>query len=205
VTQHIRQLQKHQFTMIRQAQKEIATNEKSASRKSKTDDAEGRIVALAERLTRIAGIGAVSSWTLAAEVFAWRDISNRRQLAAFVGLVPTPFSSGNEEREQGISKSGRSDLRVLMIEVAWFWLRYQPDSELARWYCRRFAGGTSRERKRGIVALARKLLVALGKYINGGEIPAGAKLGGRLVCNYSPALTSSSQSTGGSAEKPAAA
>ena len=104
------------------------------------------------------GIGPVTSWTLSTEIFSWRDISNRRQLAALVGLVPTPHSSGDDEREQGISKSGRAELRDLMIEIAWGWLRFQPDSELTKWYQRRFDDGTKRNRKIGIVAVARKLL-----------------------------------------------
>lgn len=188
VTQHIRQLQKHQYAMLRQAQKQIAASESSIVSESKTLDAEGRIVDLAEHLTQLNGIGIVTSWTLAAEIFAWRDIRNRRQLAAFVGLVPTPYSSGNEAKEQGISKSGRSDLRVLMIEIAWLWLQYQPQSDLSRWYNTRFGGGTSRERKRGIVALARKLLVALGKYVAHGEIPAGATLSEKISPNYTRSL-----------------
>lgn len=193
VTEHIRQLQKHQYEMIRQAHREIARSEGTSDEKNKPPklpDAEERIISIAEHLARLGGIGVVTAWTLAAEIFAWRDIRNRRQLAAFVGLVPSPYSSGDEEKEQGISKSGRSDLRVLMIEIAWLWLQYQPQSELSQWYCRRFAGGTARDRKRGIVALARKLLVALGKYMSEGEIPAGAKLSGKLSTNYTASLKS---------------
>ncbi len=146
-----------------------------------------RIASTAYHLSQLSGIGVVSSCTLSAEVFAWRDIDNRRQLAALAGLTPTPFRSGEEEKEQGISKSGRAELRSLMIEIAWGWLFYQPQSELAKWYRRRFDDGTRRNKKRGIVALARKLLVALGKYVRDGEIPAGARLG-ESHSSYCPSL-----------------
>ncbi len=131
---------------------------------------------IAFRLCHLLGIGTVTAWTLSLEIFGWRDIKNRRQLGAFVGLVPVPYDSGNSEREQGVSKSGRAELRSLMIEIAWMWLYYQPDSELSKWYRRRFDDGTKRNRKRGIVALARKLLIALSKYVKDGEPPAGSKL-----------------------------
>lgn len=191
VTEQIRQLQKEQYSLIRQAAKQVdegARCQGTAGGPSDRPTGEDRIVAIAEHLIQLRGIGVVSSWTLSAEIFAWRDIRNRRQLAALVGLVPTPHASGSEEKEQGISKSGRSDLRVLMIEIAWLWLHYQPQSDLAKWYQRRFGGGTARERKRGIVALARKLLVALGKYAAEGQIPAGADIGKSLSTNYTPSL-----------------
>ena len=181
VTEQIRDLQKEQANLIRQAAKEIARTEEAQRQSS-------RQAVIAEHLYQLCGIGPVTSWTLANEVFSWRDIANRRQLAALVGLVPTPHSSGDQEREQGISKSGRSDLRVLMIEIAWLWLQYQPESHLTKWYHERFADGTSRNRKIGIVALARKLLVALGKYVKSGEIPAGAKLKEKYKFVYETSL-----------------
>jgi len=168
-TEQIRDLQMQQAKMIRMAAEEIQRTEDSPKQAS-------RQAVIAEHLCQLCGIGPVTSWTLSTEVFSWRDIANRRQLASLVGLVPTPHDSGNEQREQGISKSGRGELRVLMIEIAWLWLQYQPKSELSKWYDLRFNDGTSRNRKIGIVALARKLLVALGKYVKSGEIPAGAQL-----------------------------
>jgi transposase len=168
-TEQIRAMQMQQAAMIRQAAKEIERTEESEKRAS-------RQAVIAERLCQLGGIGPVTSWTLSTEIFSWRDIANRRQLAALVGLVPTPHASGDEEKEQGISKSGRGELRVLMIEIAWGWLMFQPESDLSKWYCKRFSDGTSRNRKIGIVALARKLLVALGKYVKSGEIPGGARL-----------------------------
>jgi transposase len=115
------------------------------------------------------------------------QIKNRRELGALAGLTPTPYQSGDSEREQGISKAGNARLRTMAIEIAWGWLRYQPESELSVWYRRRFGEGNTRLRKVGIVALARKLLVALWKYLEHDELPAGAvvsawevKLNGRL-------------------------
>jgi transposase len=128
------------------------------------------------RLLNLAGIGLSGSWLLVYELFAWRKFANRRQVGAIVGLTPTPYQSGHDHREQGISKAGSKVLRRMMVELAWGWLRWQPDSELSRWYERRFAHHGKRARKVGVVALARKLLIALWRYVEQGEIPAGARL-----------------------------
>jgi transposase len=125
-------------------------------------------------LLKLRGIGLTGSWVLVQEIFGWRQIKNRRQLAALVGLTPTPYSSGDSEREQGISKAGNDRVRWLMVELAWCWLEYQPQSLLSRWYQHRFGAGNGRARKVGIVALARKLLIALWKYLDRGEVPEGA-------------------------------
>jgi transposase len=139
------------------------------------------------KLLDLGGIGENSAWLFVMEFFAWRQIKNRRELGSLAGLTPTPYHSGDSEREQGISKAGNARLRTMAIEIAWGWLRYQPESELSRWYRRRFGEGNTRLRKVGIVALARKLLVALWKYLEHDELPAGAvvsawekKLNGRL-------------------------
>ena len=179
-TKQIRTLQMQQANMIRTAAREI---QNSVAERTSPLGAE-----LAEHLIQLSGIGPVTAWTLSTEIFLWRDIANRRQLAALVGLVPTPNCSGDDQREQGISKSGRGELRVLMIEIAWGWLIHQPQSDLAKWYRERFGDGTKRNRKIGIVALARKLLVALGKYVRDGEIPAGAKLTSTKRFVYMPSL-----------------
>ncbi|MCI0356062.1 MAG: IS110 family transposase [Acidobacteria bacterium] len=126
-------------------------------------------------LLDLAGIGLSGSWLLVYELLAWRKFSNRRQVGAIVGLTPTPYQSGDSSREQGISKAGSKVLRRMMVELAWGWLRWQPDSELSRWYARRFADHGKRARKVGIVALARKLLIALWRYVEQGEVPAGAR------------------------------
>ena len=102
--------------------------------------------------------------------------NNRRQPAASVGLTPTPYDSGRSQVEQGISKAGNKRVRSLLVELAWSWLRYQPGSELSRWYQKRFAAAGKRMRRVGIVALARRLVIALWRYLQHGEIPAGAQL-----------------------------
>jgi transposase len=126
------------------------------------------------RLLRIQGIGENTAWLLVREIFGWRRIKNRRQLAGLAGLTPSPYDSGESRREQGISKAGNRRVRWMMIELAWLWLRYQPESELSRWFRSRFGSGNGRARNTGIVAVARKLLVALWKYLETGEAPAGA-------------------------------
>ena len=128
------------------------------------------------RLLELKGIGENGSWLLVREFFGWRQIRNRRELASLAGLTPTPYNSGDSRREQGISKAGNRRVRWMMNELAWGWLRYQPSSDLSLWYQRRFGQGNSRMRKVGIVALARKLLIALWKYLEKGEVPPGAEL-----------------------------
>jgi transposase len=130
--------------------------------------------ACARRLFQLRGIGDNAAWLFALEFFAWREFRNRRQIGALSGLTPTPYQSGGENREQGISKAGNRWVRVVAIEIAWGWLRYQPDSELSQWYQRRFGHGSSRVRRIGIVALARRLLIELWKYLQTGIPPAGA-------------------------------
>ena len=127
-------------------------------------------------LLRLKGVGEVSAWSLAHEFFGWRDFKNRREVGSLSGLVPTPYDSGGSRVEQGISKAGNRRVRRIMIELAWSWVRFQPDSELTKWFERRFAHGSKRMRRIGIVALARKLLIALWKYLEKEEIPAGAVL-----------------------------
>jgi transposase len=146
------------------------------------------------RLLDLKGVGPVTAWTLVREVFGWRAIKNRRELASLVGLDPTPYQSGETHRERGISKAGNRRVRWTMVELAWMWLRHQPNSALSRWYQRRFGEGNARSRKVGIVALARKLLIALWKYLEHGEVPEGAtkvawekKLNGRLPAASRPA------------------
>jgi transposase len=128
------------------------------------------------QLMRLKGIGVNSAWLYVMEFFSWRDFRNRREVAALAGLSPTPYQSGDSGREQGISKAGNRPVRAMAIEIAWAWLRFQPDSALSRWYPERFGHGNSRIRRIGIVALARKLLIALWRYLELGVIPEGAQL-----------------------------
>jgi transposase len=126
------------------------------------------------RLMGLKAVGVRSAWILVMELFAWRGIRNGKELGSLVGLTPMPYNSGQSEREQGISKAGNKHVRALIVELAWLWLRWQPGSALSQWYERRFGSGNKRLRKVGIVALARKLLIALWRYVEQGELPAGA-------------------------------
>jgi transposase len=128
-------------------------------------------------LLELCGLGLNGAWLLVYELFAWRAFDNRRQVGASVGLTPTPYHSGASEHEQGISKAGNRRMRRMLVELAWCWRRWQPDSALTLWFESRFGPGNRRSRKIGIVALARKLLIALWRYLEQGELPVGAKVG----------------------------
>ena len=128
------------------------------------------------QLSRLAAIGIGSAWTLVKELFGWRQFHNRRELAGCLGLAPTPYASGTSNVEQGISKAGNRRARWLMVELAWSWLRFQPASQLSQWFNQRFAAASKRMRRVGIVALARRLAIALWRYLEFGEIPPGATL-----------------------------
>jgi transposase len=138
------------------------------------------------QLLKLRGIGTNSAWLYVMEFFGWRGLHNRREVAALAGLTPMPYQSGDSDHDQGISKAGNRRLRSMAIEIAWCWLRYQPGSALSHWYQQRYGPGKSRLRRIGIVALARKLLVALWRYLEKGAAPQGAalvdwqtKIGGR--------------------------
>jgi transposase len=136
------------------------------------DDADAAKVAL---LAKLGGIGNELATVLVREGL-FRSFANRRQVAAYAGLTPMPFASGARHREQGISKAGNPLLRKALVELAWLWLRYQPDSALARWFTERVGVARGRIRKITAVALARKLLVALWRYVTAGLMPEGARL-----------------------------
>jgi transposase len=126
------------------------------------------------QLHQLRGIGIDSAWLYVMEFFAWRQFRNRREVGGLAGLTDTPYQSGDDDHQQGISKAGNRWVRALAINTAWAWLRYQPQSALARWYRQRFGHGPSRLRKVGIVALARKLLIALWRFLETGVVPEGA-------------------------------
>jgi transposase len=134
------------------------------------------VVPMVQRLLALRGVGEVSAWIYTTEFFAWRAFRNRRQVGAAAGLTATTRQSGRTTTEQGISKAGNRYLRGLAIELAWSWLRRQPRSALSVWYRRRFGAGGARLRRIGIVALARKLLIALWRYLETGQVPEGAVL-----------------------------
>jgi transposase len=132
----------------------------------------------AEKVRRLAMLGAVGETTatvLVAEVYH-RTFETRRHVASFVGLAPSPYASGETSRDRGISKAGTKLARQTFVELAWFWLRYQPNSKLSLWWQVRFGGMGMRGRKVGIVALARKLAIALWRFVEDGVIPEGATL-----------------------------
>lgn len=127
-------------------------------------------------LLKLRAIGVESAWLLVMELFSWREFQNRRQVGAMSGMTGVHHGSGDTLHDQGISQRANYRVRALLVELAWLWLRYQPHSELSRWYQERFGSGSKRVRKIGIVAVARRLTIALWRFLEFGEIPAGAEL-----------------------------
>jgi transposase len=126
-------------------------------------------------LLRLKSIGPAIAALLSREVY-YRQFANRQQLGSFLGLTPSPYNSGEEERCQGISRAGSGHVRAVMIETAWLWIRHQPESALTRWFVGRTSGPSKRMRKIMIVAVARKLAIALWRYVELGLVPPGAIL-----------------------------
>jgi len=154
--------------------KQIAEIE--ASRRKEVKEHKAPDLEKIEQLTTLQGIGPESSWVMVRELFGWRRFRNRREVASLIGVTPTPYDSGQSRREQGISKAGNRHVRAIAIEMAWSWLRYQPDSRITRWFIKRFADGGPRARKVGIVAVARRLVIELWRYLEWGVLPEGARL-----------------------------
>jgi transposase len=136
---------------------------------------DGKAPQQAALLTKLRGIGPTSAHLLAGEVFH-RDFANRRQVAAYLGLEPSPWQSGQVDQDQGISKAGNRRARRVAIELAWLWLQHQPDSGLSRWFKDRVGAARGRVRRIMLVALARKLIVALWRYLASGVVPEGASM-----------------------------
>lgn len=153
------------------AQLTVLRRERTRLLKAGTSPALGQV----RRLMRLKGVGVTTAWIYVMELFAWRTFRNRRELGALTGLAPTADQSGSaRHRELGMNKAGNRWVRAVAIEGAWAWLRYQPHSALSEWYQRRFGTGGSRQRRIGIVALARKLLLAFERYLRTGTPPEGA-------------------------------
>jgi len=127
-------------------------------------------------LMQLKGIGINGAWLLVMEFFGWRAFTNRREVGGLAGFTPTPYQSGESAREQGITKSGNRHVRWMTTELAWSGLRFQPDSALSVWFRERFGNGGKRLRRIGIVAVARKLLIALWRFLETGVLPEGAAL-----------------------------
>jgi transposase len=164
-----------EFERLQFVERQISGREQQRNRKVRDGDHEEPVLKV-RKLMQLRAIGTHSAWVFVMELFGWRRVNNRRQLASLVGLTPTPYNSGEDEREQGISKAGNRRMRTLLVEIGWCWLQYQEASALSQWYRKRFSGGSKRQKKIGIVALARKLLIALWKYLERDEVPEGAVL-----------------------------
>jgi transposase len=128
------------------------------------------------QLMQLKGIGINGAWLVVMEFFGWRAFKNRREVGGLAGFTPTPYQSGESAREQGITKSGNRHVRWMITELAWSWRRFQPESALSVWLRERFGNGGKRLRRIGIVAVARKLLIALWRFLETGALPEGAVL-----------------------------
>lgn len=136
---------------------------------------DGRI-AKVRKLTQLRGTGEIGAWVVVMEVLGWRVFNNRRQLGSYIGLTGTPSDSGDTNREQGIDKAGNALVRKVLIEMAWNWVRWQPDSEITKWFNRRFGGAGKRHRRIGIVGVARRLIIAYWRYLEQDVEPKGANI-----------------------------
>lgn len=130
------------------------------------------------RLVQLKGVATTGASVLLDEGLVWRAFRNRREIGGILGFAPTPYDSGESQHEQGISRAGNARLQAISIQLAWNWVRWQPTSALTHWYRERFAGGGKRLRRIGIVAVARKLVIAFWRYATAGVVPAGAILKG---------------------------
>jgi transposase len=137
--------------------------------------------ALVRQLLRLRGIGEQTAWLFVTELFAWRRFRNRREVGGITGMIGTPYKSGLLNHEQGISKAGNKRVRSMAIQIAWSWLVYQRHSALTSWYAHRFARGGPVARKIGIVAVARRLVIDLWRYLDAGVVPKGAVFKDRAV------------------------
>lgn len=145
----------------------ISAQQKAAAKAAPATSALGRLV-------RIKGVATTSAAVLLNEGLVWREFRNRRQVGGLLGFTPTPYQSGDRMQEQGISRAGNARLQAITVQLAWRWVRWQPDSPITRWYQERFAPGSKRVRRIGIVAVARRVLIALWRYATTGVVPPNA-------------------------------
>jgi transposase len=173
----VREYRRWQLTQQQVVELELEQQRRVASRvQQETEPAreqEGSLLKV-RRLMRLKGIGIKSAWLFGHEFFGWRRFQNRRQVGSLAGLTPTPYESGTMSRELGLNKAGNRWVRSLIVEIAWGWLRWQPESGLAQWFAKRYGKGGYVARKKGIVALARKLLIALWRWVEFDVKPEGA-------------------------------
>ena len=164
-----------EFKRLELVLEQIAASETERDATIEAPAAEDVDAAKVAQLSKLGGIGPELATVLVREAL-YRSFTNRKEVAAYAGLTPSPYASGDRHRDQGISKAGNPLLRKAMVELAWLWLRYQPDSALARWFTERVGAVRGRMRKITAVALARKLLVALWRYLTTGLLPDGVRL-----------------------------
>ena len=159
--------------LVRKQLRQVAAQQRKLLKQQPSSN----VVECAQRLAFLKGVGPISAFVLSTEFFGWREFENRRQVGSLAGLTDSPWKSDGIDRQQGISKAGNRRVRTVMVELAWNWLRWQPESDLTKWF--RAYSGTGKKkrfRKVAIVALARKLLVALWHYLDHGLVPGGAVL-----------------------------
>ncbi len=152
------------------------TREREKAIRQKDSSEEPRHIEKIRQLQKLRAIGPVGAWVLTRECFGWRKFKNRRQVGSLSGLCSTHYQSGDTNFEQGISKAGIVPVRQIAVELAWGWIRYQPGSKLTLWYNERFANAGKKARRIGIVAVARKLLIELWRYLETGALPEGAEI-----------------------------
>jgi transposase len=148
----------------------------AAARDAAIETGTDRVAAIARQLCTMRGVAETSAAVFSAELFGTRTFQNGRQIGAVMGLVPVPYRSDRRVRDQGISRAGRPELRRIALQLAWGWVRWQPTSALTQWFLRRFGPAGGRSKRIGIVALARKLTIALWRYVEHGVVPEGATL-----------------------------
>ena len=145
---------------------------------------EDPVLAQVRQLFMLRGLGVNRAWLYVMEFFAWRDFQTPKPVGALAGLTPTPYQSGQARRALGIAKAGNRPIRAMAIEIAWAWRRCQPTSALSQWYEPRLGAGSARLRQLGIVALARKWLIALWRFVKTGSLPEGAVLKTEALGRY---------------------
>ena len=164
---------RREYARLRAAEQDLLVLRKQQKARLKNQSAPMEKIRLMQQLC---GIAMRSSWVFVMELFGWRHFKNRREVAAALGLTPMPYQSGESARDQGISRAGNRRVRAMAIEIAWSWLRYQPQSRLSQWYEQRFGAGGKRMRRIGIVAMARRLMIDLWRYVEFGIVPEGTRL-----------------------------
>jgi len=148
----------------------------AAARDAEIETGTDRVAVIARALCTMRGVAETSAAVFSAELFGTRTFQNGRQIGAVMGLVPVPYRSDQRVRDQGISKAGRAELRRIALQLAWGWVRWQPTSALTQWFLTRFGPAGGRSQRIGIVALARKLVIAFWRYVEHGVVPEGATL-----------------------------